>query len=76
VCGEADRLLADGSRRLGRAVAARQSTRMRSTQCTAGTCQCACHDDVTARLDESAAMLPGDQCKPSTDHTGQRIMMI
>jgi len=55
---DAERLVADGTRRLGRAVARRR----RSGQCP-GTCQCVCHDDV-GRRDSSA-------CSPALSPTAR-----
>jgi len=61
---DAERLLADGMRRLNRAVAA--SPRRRSARCS-NTCPCVCHEDFSRNDSTSSAMMSPIICRPSTD---------
>jgi len=61
---DAERLLADGARRFGRAVSG--ACRRRSGQCPS-TCQCVCHEDVTRRNSVSSIPMTPTSRQPSTD---------
>lgn len=66
---DAERLLADGTRRLGRAVS-RPRPRNRSERCST-TCQCDCHDDVSTLQSPSSRNLSTDTGMAAFEDTGR-----
>jgi len=61
---DAERVLADGTRRLGRAVAG--PPKRRSERCSS-TCQCECHDDISRVGSTGSLALSPASRQPPTD---------
>jgi len=64
---DAERLLADGTRRLGRAVTGQRQRR--AGQCT-DTCQCVCHDDAS-KFDSTGSLTTSATGRQPSTTTGQ-----
>ena len=63
---DAERLLADGTRRLGKAVAGQRQRR--AAQCS-GTCQCVCHDDAS-KFDSTGSLMTSTTGRQPSTNTG------
>jgi len=63
---DAERLLADGTRRLSRVVPSIDHPQRRSGQCLS-TCQCVCHGNILRLDSKDSGILSVTDCQPSTD---------